>query len=568
MKKFSTILRVMLVLVTLTAVIPASAQYGSRGDKRYRDRYSRANTYGDVVELRLSDAGTLKEKMPAGMVDRVRLLRIEGPMNSKDFAYIKELCSRSRCYDNRDKKVDNYIDLELERVRIISAGTKGLFGDNGERDVLGDALSHATHLRSIVLPERTKRIASDALRGCYELEEVIMPPGVRSLGNHAFDGCSRLEYITLSENIETIGRECFNGCTRLRSVNLPRSLVEVGERAFRGTGLQRVTLPYGLEQLGANAFENTQIVNLDLPATTRIADNALGIMDKLEAVTVENGSRYYTHDDGVLYDNTGKVLLCCPAGRQGAMEVPDGVEALASRSFTHSRLSSVTLPDGLREIGPAAFYLARQLRTINIPASVTDIGEEAFGECEKLQQIDLPGVTRLGKKAFIDCHALQSARLAAITVVPQSAFQGCGALTIMILPDEITAIGDGAFKNCKSLTAIDLPAGLTAIGKEALRGCLSLTEVDLGNKLVSLGDNALRETSITTLVIPESVTKIGKKITEKCKNLTRIECHAVLPPALDKESNNKVDLYVPAPSVNAYRSAKTWKNFKNIYPLE
>ena len=79
------------LLLAIVTVLPAGAQYGSRGDKRYRDRYSRADSYGDVVELRLTSAGTLAEKMPAGMMDRVRLLRIDGPMDSKDFEFIKKL---------------------------------------------------------------------------------------------------------------------------------------------------------------------------------------------------------------------------------------------------------------------------------------------------------------------------------------------------------------------------------------------------------------------------------------------------------------------------------------------
>ena len=72
------------MLLVFMTVLPASGQYGRRGDKRYRDRYSRTDTYGDVVEIRLSEPGTLAEKMPKDMENRVRLLRIEGPIDAKD----------------------------------------------------------------------------------------------------------------------------------------------------------------------------------------------------------------------------------------------------------------------------------------------------------------------------------------------------------------------------------------------------------------------------------------------------------------------------------------------------
>lgn len=579
-----------LVLLVVATAIPVDAQYGSRGNKRYNDRYGRTNSYGDVVELRLRSSGSLEERMPANMIDRVRLLRIDGPLDSKDFEFIKKICNRSRCIDDHNRSIDNYIDLELERARIMSAGSKGLFGYSGERDVLDNALAYSSHLRSIVLPEHIKRIGNSALRGCGELEEVIMPSSVRLLGDDAFSGCRRLEYITLNEGLECIGDECFEDCYNLHSVNLPRTLSEIGNRAFKGTGLQRVNLPGGLMKLGAAAFEDTPLQVLDLPAATQIVNNDLGKMKKLEEITVENGSRYYTYEDGVLYDVTGKVLLRYPAARSGDFYVPDDVEGIGPTAFAQSELSRVSIPPSVAEIGDYAFY-----------------------ECPRLQQIDLPGVRSLGKKAFQDCKALVAVSADCLGMVPASAFENCSALTSVALSPEITTIGEHAFKHCKALahitlpeqlttiskeafegcalTSLDLPDGVVTIGerafknckgltqvqvpdlcatvdKEAFRECSSLAGIDLGKGLLKLGDNALRETAITTLVIPETVTEIGKKVTEKCKGLTRIECHAVLPPKLDKESNNKVELYVPSGSINAYRTAKNWKNFKTILPLE
>jgi len=576
--------------LAMITVLPAGAQYGSRGDKRYRDRYSRANTYGDVVELRLNNPGTLEDKMPANMAESVRLLRIEGPLDSKDFAFIKKLCNRSRCVDNRDRKVDNYIDLELERARIMSSGSKGLFGYSGERDVLDDALSYSSHLRSIVLPDRVKRIGNSALRGCSSLEEVIMPPSVRSLGDHAFDGCNRLEYIMLSDNLETIGDGCFDGCYHLKSINLPRSLTEIGSKAFKGTGLQRVTLPAGLMSLGAAAFDDTPLMLLDLPASTRIVDNDLGVMKKLEEITVENGSRYYTYESGVLYDNTGKVLLCCPAARSGSFAIPDDVESIGANAFSYSQLSTVSIPASVTEVGATAFYQCPHLRQVDLPG-VKNMGTRAFGDCKALESVTANRLNAVPASAFEGCQSLKTVELSSsvnvigehafkhckslahidlpqeLTTISKEAFEGC-ALSSLELPSGVVTIGERAFKNCKGLTHVTLPDLCATLDKEAFRECSSLAEVDLGKGLRTMGDNALRETAITTLVIPETVTSIGKKVTEKCKNLTRIECHAVLPPTLGKESNSKVEVYVPATSLNAYRTAKTWKNFKTILPME
>ena len=601
------------MLLAVVTVLPAGAQYGSRGDKRYRDRYSRTNTYGDVVEIRLSEPGTLESKMPPEMVNKVRLLHIEGPMDSRDFKFLKKICDRSRCVDGRDKSVDNYIDVELERVRIMSAGSSGLFGSTGSHDVLDDALAYSSHLRSIVLPERLKRIGNNALHGCSQLEEVIMPPGVRSLGDDAFSGCHRLEFIVLPEGLQEIGQECFSGCEKLRNITIPRSVVEIGEKAFKGTALQRVTLPYGLTSLGSGAFDKTALIELDLPAATRIGDDYLGYMPKLQEIRVENCSRYYTYEDGALYDNTGSVLLLYPAGRNGVAVVPDGVETIGKYAFAGSAIAAVDMPATVSTIGYRAFAES-SIESVTLPVSVTSVGESAFESCSRLQRAEMPGVKAMGKCAFKHCGSLKSFTTSPdITVIPQEAFEECRSLTSVKLPASVTTITMRAFKNCpaiadvefpiglteigkeafegcKALTAIDLPSALKSIGerafkncrgltsvslpeacktldKEAFRECTALTHVELGN-VTSLGDNALRETAITVLVLPESVTHLGKKVAEKCKELTRIECHAVLPPTLDKESNSKIELRVPATSVSAYRSAKNWKSFKNILPLE
>lgn len=579
-----------LLLVTVT-VMPASAQYGKGKSRAVVERYGRANSYGDVVEVRLSNPGTLEEKMPKEMVDRVRLLHVEGPMDYKDFKYIKRLCERSRCVDSRDKRVDNYIDLELEHARIMSSDNGGLLGGHGERDVLGDALSYASHLRSVLLPEHLKRIDNDALRGCSYLEEVIMPPGVRSLGNGAFSGCSRLEYISLPEGLLSIGNECFYDCSELKNITIPRSVTEIGDKAFKGTGLKRIVLPPDLMTLGAKAFEGTLLIELEIPASARIINDDLGTMKKLEEITVENGSRYYTYEDGVLYDRTGKVLLFCPMARRGTFVIPDDVTEIARSAFSGSALSGISLPAALVNLGEYAFYRSHltdvvlpdglkavpkgafadcdQLLSIEFPDGLTILGESAFENCSSLRNIDLPeGVSVLLPRAFKHCKNLVEVSFPAmLTGIGKEAFEGC-ALQAIDLPQTLVTLGERAFKNCKGLTHVVVPDACNMVGKEAFRECSSLASIDLGSGITSIGENALRETAITILVLPEGIKEVGKKVTEKCKSLTRIDCHAVLPPKLDGMSNNKVVLRVPGTSISAYRSAKNWKNFKTILPLE
>ena len=94
---------------------------------------------------------------------------------------------------------------------------------------------------------------------------------------------------------------------------------------------------------------------------------------------------------------------------------------------SHKNAKTITIPDGITEIDPAAFmYCGERLTSITIPNSVTQIGHEAFRGCKNLTSITILGGAEgisIGHSAFMDCE-----RLTSITI-----------------PDSVEIIGDGAF---------------------------------------------------------------------------------------------------------------------------
>lgn len=547
--------------------LPAQAQYTRSGASSHHGTghvYNHRNHKGnsDMLSVRLRESGTLEEEVGPDMFSRVRYLRIDGPLDSRDFKFLRRLLNRSKCLNERDKSVDNYIDLDLERA-FVYAGSSS----RRQRDVLEDrAFESCSHLRSVVLPERLRIVGKRAFGSCGRLEEVYMPSTVQTLGEYCFESCYDLVYIDLPEGLEIIGDKCFDGCNHLAEVMLPNSLREIGKSAFRGTAIKSISLPAG----------------------TGIVGNNLGNISSLREIRVAHGSLYYSGDGVALYDRDGVTLLQCPPALTGSFTVPDGVEVIGENAFHGSRLTNIMLPASLTSIEQYAFYHCPNLSELDIPDGVQQIPPHAFDECSAMRYISLPNITQLGAAAFKECRTLQEITLdGSFTMVPKQAFDNCKSLTTVVLPTSVTLIDEKAFhdcialteinladtrvteikkealRNCKSLTHLELPATTTTLGKEALRECKSLTSIDL-NQVRSIGENALRETAITTLVLPATVTSIGKKITEKCSNLQRIECHATTPPSLDKVSNDKVPLAVPAGSVATYQTTKPWKEFKTI----
>lgn len=570
---------------------------------------------GDVLEIDLRDAGKLNEYLGPGEDQRVRYLRLSGVINGDDIKFIKRLCERSKAVDENERRVDNYIDLEIDRARIVSGGSSSY---RTERDVISNSMfSGCTHLRYVSLPRDLRKIGNYAFSGCSNLEEVrfVGRNGVREIGNNAFYNCYDLKRINLPEGLEVIGDRCFASCNSLRRIELPQSLLEIGEEAFCDVPLSDVRLPDGLLAIGKNAFRGTNVSSLWLPRDVKVEDDAFGKMPKLREFVVERGSRNYSALDGVLYDASGAVLICCPITMKGNFAVPAGVVDLCPAAFAGcASLSTVSLPLSLTSIGDNAFDGCASLGNVIVPASVRSMGNEVFANCKNLTSATIDAhIATLPTKTFEYCGALKAVALPSnLETIAEKAFNECKALTgidwgnslrsikkeafkkcgfvQLEIPDGVVSIGENAFRDCKSMRSIILPASLvvvekelfrgcekleivtlparaTTIGENAFRDCKALPAIELNEGLTTINNNAFRGTSLTKLVLPSTLQHIGDKIVEKCK-MTGITCLATNPPELKKVSEKKTPLFVPAQSVEAYRNAKSWKEFKNILPIE
>lgn len=552
-----------LLLLAGLATQHIDAQY-SRGMSRHHG-YTRGRSYADLVEVNVREPGTLEERVPREMIDRVRMLRVEGPLNERDLAFITKLAKRSKVVNDAGKSVSNYLDVDLEYASVMEKR-----GSRIDHDVLPRrAFEYASRLRSIVLPERLKAIGERAFGSCSDLEEVLMPSRVLEFGERAFEGCDDLKYIELPARLERIGERCFKGCTSLTRLNLPT----------------------GLESIGKEAFDDCKLTEFYIPRNCVIDNNQLGELPYLQRYEVAQDNNTYSSLDGALYDRDGVTLLRYPAARTGQCRVPDGVEVIAASAFSKCKVSDVTLPATLTRLGQSAFYSCSRLTSISLPDGVVQLPAHVFRDCSALRQVVLGDINLMGEHAFSNCSSLQSITLTGrLSVIAPSAFEYCKALETVNLPagivtidkkafhecnalrkinlgDNLAKIASQAFDRCYSLTAVVVPASVSELGEKAFYECKSLQELQLNEGLLRIGNNALRETAIRHLVIPSTVSHIGKKITEKCKSLLRIECHATTPPSLDGVSNDKVELFVPAQALDTYRNDKNWKKFKVIKPL-
>lgn len=166
------------------------------------------------------------------------------------------------------------------------------------------------------------------------------------------------------------------------------------------------------------------------------------------------------------------------------------VVKIGEDAFRKSQITSVTLPEGIKEIDTNAFNSCRHLQSVSLPRDLEILGARAFCACTALNSISLPESTiTIGNEAFKFCHKLQDVRLPSeLTAIKSGMFSFSGIKKIE-LPKNIKTIESSAFSH-SNLEEIVFPDGLKKIDSYAFASCKKLKEIYLPDGVESVGENA------------------------------------------------------------------------------
>ena len=280
----------------------------------------------------------------------------------------------------------------------------------------------------------------------------------------------------------------------------------------------------------------------------------------------------------------------------GAVLLPEGLKYVSG--FYQTKITSVQFPSTLEEIGSMAFAECRSLMSeITFPESVKIIGDNAFRSSAIKGNLVLPhNLESIGSVAFNNCSGLTGSLVIPdkVDIVPYSAFYNCGFTGALTLPKGLVEIGSAAFSGTKFKGELNIPSSVTIIGSGAFTNTLFNGTLVLPSELISLGSSVFsgcwRLSGIVE--IPENVVAIPSELFNGCSGLECIKlhkdvevieskafynctgvysivCEAKNPPTINSNSFNGVakdnfTLEVPEASVNLYKNASNWSEFKRI----
>ena len=207
----------------------------------------------------------------------------------------------------------------------------------------------------------------------------------------------------------------------------------------------------------------------------------------------------------------------------GQIHIPEGLDVLNASFAPNMTAKVVNIPQGIKKVNG----IGGQPASIIFPEGVEEIGNEAFWGVSSLRgDLKLPSTLKnLGRVAF-----------------------QATSISHVDLPEGLEVIKDYTFHRCYYLQdTLKIPSSVIRIDREAFAYCEKLNAV----------------------ILPQKLEEIKEGVFNDCRSLSYVQCLNPEPPVLDGSAFNGVEknecaLVVPEGSVEAYRNADGWKEFKRI----
>ena len=508
---------------------------------------------------------------------------------------------------NSDKIVNNtyksfYKDIVVVPEKVTYDGKEYTVTAIGE-----NAFNHDDELLSVLLPSTIESIGMGAFRFCPKFKSLTLPANVRQVNNFAFMSLPSLEHLAVEEGnpyfdsregcnaiiktksdilyvgcrttripdgVKVIGNSAFISCFGMSGdmepveMTIPGSVEVIEFQAFTGFfSLMTLKLSEGLKKIDSKAFSGCGIKELVIPASvTEISAEAFSACDSIRTIKVKRGNKVYDSRKGcnaIIETATDKLIVgCC------STSIPEGVKEIEEFAFSETDIKEIKFPSTLEMIGAHAFFNCKSLKDVVIPGNVRSVGFSAFTASGVERVVVENGVEEIGSGAFSSCKNLRYVSLPASFKKTDGLFGDCRMLERVELDYE----NENFY--CNGYVLVDKKKG-TIIDGWGTGKCYTSS---VRSMVRTIGRRAFdRQELLSHVVLPEKLEKIEDQAFFYCEGLRIIECEPKIPPVLGKDVfkvtsggtrglplQERVLVIVPKGSLEAYRNAPGWGEFKHI----
>lgn len=306
-----------------------------------------------------------------------------------------------------------------------------------------------------------------------KIEECNIPSTVKTIGDYAFASCKNLKKVVFPEGLEIINMYSFDRCESLSQVNLPSTLKRIDIYAFYSIAISgELVIPDSVESIGNGNFSHCKNISKVIIGSSlkTIGYAAFEFSSNLKEFEVKSDNKYFSSQDGILYNKDKTTLLLLPEG------------------FVANDFSIIS---GVKNVSKLSGNLTG---TLYIPSSVSNISSLPSGinrinvDENNLTYSSQDGILyNKDKTEVIKCPAGLN-------------------VNNLSLPDSVKIIGRDAFDDCKGITGnLKLGNGVEIIKDRAFYGCYNISG---------------------TVIIPESVINMGYSVFFQCNKIDSIKCRA------------------------------------------
>lgn len=325
------------------------------------------------------------------------------------------------------------------------------------------------------------RVGDEAFSECVNLTLVSIPNSVTSIGDCAFLYCIRLTKVTIPNSITEIGDYAFEDCDSLQYnvygnacyLGNPNNPYLVLAKA-KSEEITSCKISSNCKLICSHAFQRcTELDSIFIPnSTTSISSYAFGNCNNLSSVLFDDKSnltninigmfygctnlQFNEYDNALYFGSKANPFLYLFKAKSSdivSCDINENCKIIFPNAFSHTKLTSATIPNSITIIGDVAFAFCSELTSVTLPNSVTSIGNYSFDNCTSLTSVVIPNsVVRIGSNAFESCMNLTDIEIPqSVTEIEYGAFYDCISIIPLIIPNSVTSIGNNAFYNVNNV---------------------------------------------------------------------------------------------------------------------